>query len=532
MAGVPRLFWIAVLWAGHAAFPNLSFAQDSLRVGTIIIHNQDVFSAEEAARGWPFRAMAGVHATTRPATIRKFLLFREGEPFRPEMLIESERNLRAEAFIRSARVVALPPHDGVVDVDVTTQDTWTLEPTLMLARRGGVTTWGASILERNLLGTGRQVEVRYEEEVNRISRTLAFTDPHFIERYWKAFFVHENNSDGGEDHLGLQKAFVSSATPWAGTIEGGRVRRTGRIYESGVTSAHFAEDRKHFLLEYGRALSHRRLAFTRLSAGVELRQDAFDSLSGYADEVRPADREFRYVYGQGEIGRTEFMTLNYVDRDLRYEDFNLGPRASLKTGISPSGFGVDRTTGLLEAQFSKGWRLGESAFLKAVVDAHTRLGAPDNNSIVSGELRAVSKIGASVHQTLVSRLAWAAGWDLDRDVQFFADGATGLRGYSLYAFEGDRSVVGNVEYRMFLGKELLQIVAPGMAAFVDCGTAVPQGIAFDRAEWKTDAGVGLRLTFPRASVHTLIRIDVAFPFQTEPNGRTGLLLSFSSSQPF
>lgn len=528
-----RVFYsIALAVVAGAALPLPARAQDSLRVGSIFIHNQDVFSPEETGRGWPFQALAGIHATTRASTIRKFLLFREGDPFRPEILVESERNLRAEPFIRSASVVALPPHGGVVDVDVSTQDTWTLEPTVMLARRGGVTTWGASLLERNLLGTGREVELAYEEEVNRISRRFAFIDPHFLQRYWRGFFIHENNSDGGEDHVGIQKAFVSAATPWAGTIEGDQVKRTGRIYEDGVTTAHFAEDRRAFILEYGRMLAHHELAATRLSAGVELTHDAFDSLRGHSGELRPPDREYHYVYTQGEIERSDFMTLNYVDRDQRYEDFNLGPRASLRLGVSPAAFGVDETTGLVETQLSKGWRFGGSAFLKGVVDLHTRVGAAANNTVVSGELRAVSRLSSSPHQALVSRIAWAGGWDLDPDVQFFADGGTGLRGYPLYAFEGSRSVIGNLEYRIFLGKELFQIMAPGMAVFVDSGTAVPEGIAFDRSEWKTDAGLGLRLAFPRASVHTLIRIDVAYPFDSEPLGHRGLLVSFSSSQPF
>jgi hypothetical protein len=531
MARVSRLLLLGMSLAG-LVLPVASCAQDSLRVGTVSVLTQDVFSPEETARGWPYRALDGLHATTRESTVRKFLLFREGDLFRPEALAESERNLRAEPFIRSASVTASPPHDGVVDIAVTTQDSWTLEPTVMLARRGGVTTWGVALLERNLFGTGRQVDIRYEEEVDRISRGLTFIDPHFLQRYWKGFFIHENNSDGGEDHLGLQKDFVSAATPWAGTIRGDQVRRTGRIYESGVTTARFAEDRKSFLFEYGHMLAHHGLGAVRLSAGVELTHDVFDSLEGHGDELRPPDREFRYVYGQVEILRSEFMTLNYVDRDLRYEDFNLGPRMSLLGGVSPSLFGVDRTTGLLETQLSNGWRLGGASFLKAAVDARTRLGAPTNNGVVSGELRLVSRIATSPHQTLVSRIAWAAGWDLDPDRQFFADGATGLRGYPLYAFEGNRSVVGNLEYRIFLGKEIFQIMAPGLAMFVDSGTAVQPGIPFDAAPWKTDAGLGVRLAFPRASVHTLIRIDVAFPFNSEPLGRDGILVSFSSSQAF
>ncbi|HYV50421.1 MAG TPA: hypothetical protein VE910_00840, partial [Dongiaceae bacterium] len=72
-----RVFYsIALAVVAGAALPLPARAQDSLRVGSIFIHNQDVFSPEETGRGWPFRALAGIHATTRASTIRKFLLFR------------------------------------------------------------------------------------------------------------------------------------------------------------------------------------------------------------------------------------------------------------------------------------------------------------------------------------------------------------------------------------------------------------------------------------------------------------------------
>jgi hypothetical protein len=507
-------------------------AQEPVRIGKIEIKSLDVYSPEETARGWPYRAMASIHATTRESTIRKFLLFREGEVLSPEALAESERNLRAQPFIRSARVEALPPRDGVADVEVVTQDTWTLEPSVLLARRGGVTTFGVSLTERNLLGTGRELEGRYDQEVNRISRSLAYIDPHFLRRYWRGFLILQNNSDGGEEHVGIEKAFAATITPWAGTIRWDAVRQTRRLYEGGAVVSRFQENRQEGLIEYGRALDRTGPTVSRLSLGLETLRDNFDSLASYPTDLRPDDREFRYLFLQGEIARTRLMKLNFVDEGSRYQDFDLGPRASLLAGLSPRAFGVDQTTEFVEAQLSGGIRGGRSTFATATLDLQSRLDAVNDNTVLSGELRFVHRFGTRFPQALVARAAVQRGWDLDPDLQFFADGATGLRAFPLYAYEGDRTALWNVEHRISLTKEFMQFVVPGMAFFVDGGTAVPPGQPLETSQWKSDAGFGFRLAFPRASVHTIVRLDFGFPFQADPEGRRGLLISFSSSQAF
>ncbi|HEY6147506.1 MAG TPA: hypothetical protein VIZ69_07395, partial [Thermoanaerobaculia bacterium] len=154
------------------------------------------------------------------------------------------------------------------------------------------------------------------------------------------------------------------------------------------------------------------------------------------------------------------------------------------------------------------------------------------NEILSVSTIFVRRFDVRPLQTLVARLAFTRGWNLDRDVQFAADGETGLRGYRLHAFEGDRTVVVNVEQRIFSMREILQLVAPGAAVFFDAGTAAPPGAPLTFRDVKKDAGAGLRLGIPRAATNSVIRIDLAYAFDRDALGRKGFLLSFSSSQAF
>src|SRR6267378_2782204 len=90
-----------------------------LRVGKIIVHAERLFNVEEAAQGGFYRAANLVAVPTRERLIRKFLLFNEGDPLDEEKLRETEHNLRALDFLKSAVVTKGTPHDGVVDVVVT-----------------------------------------------------------------------------------------------------------------------------------------------------------------------------------------------------------------------------------------------------------------------------------------------------------------------------------------------------------------------------------------------------------------------------
>src|SRR5262249_61989789 len=114
--------------------------QEALRIGEIRINSPDVFSPEEAGRGWFYRAANTIHVETRPDVIRKLLLFQSGDVYDRLLLEQTERNLRALRFIKSASVTAGPPHDGLVDVDVVTPDSWTPHPSPSLRRNGGPAT--------------------------------------------------------------------------------------------------------------------------------------------------------------------------------------------------------------------------------------------------------------------------------------------------------------------------------------------------------------------------------------------------------
>src|SRR5450830_760295 len=113
-----------------------------------------------------------------------------------------------------------------------------------------------------------------------------------------------------------------------------------------------------------------------------------------------------------------------------------------------------------------GYAFSEHSFVIGQISASTR--APnDRNTLISLDGRSITRFQTRYPQAFVARVRLDLGWQLDRDVQFLADGQSGLRAYPDFAFEGSRRLMINAEHRIFLGHELLQVFGPGIAVFAD-----------------------------------------------------------------
>jgi len=105
------------------------------RVGRIFISRENLFDPRDPHESyWPYRLANKLHVVTREEVIRRELLFREGDLYSQELVDESERNLRGLKVIYHVRIVPLAYRDGVVDLEVNSQDTWTLRPAIRFSR--------------------------------------------------------------------------------------------------------------------------------------------------------------------------------------------------------------------------------------------------------------------------------------------------------------------------------------------------------------------------------------------------------------
>lgn len=498
-------------------------AQQPLHIGTITIHALDVYSHEEAAHGSVYRLADRLHKETRSGVVAQFLLFHEGDVYSPVVLEETERNLRALSFLKSASVVPSAPHDGVVDVTVTTQDSWSIAPEAQAGSKGGTNTFGANIEDSNVFGFGKQIGIGWNHGVDRNTLGFNYNDPAFFAPYWRAHIGLGFTSDGFDRRFSIARPFYSFTTPWATHFSYTDIRQNDRIYRSGLALAQFHHDYRLLNASYGFAVNPSETEAERFTAGIRFLDDRFSSMSG---SIVPLSREYRYLFVRYDSARNRFLKLNFVNKDLRYEDFDLGRQYSIEAAVSPTFLGAPISSGYFRLGAGEGKPLSEDGFILAAANVSSRLESGFRNAIANASLTYVHRDLGDHPMAFVARGIINSGWRTDRNVQFFADGATGLRGYPLHAFAGTRSAILNLEQRLYLGRELLQLASPAVVAFFDAGDASSSGLRF-----KSDVGIGIRIGLPR-SPRNLLRFDLAFPLQNDPLGRRKPMLSFSSGQAF
>ncbi|MGZ4808961.1 MAG: hypothetical protein ACXV7D_06475 [Thermoanaerobaculia bacterium] len=503
-------------------------AAPPLRVGRITIVAMPLFSAEESAHGSFYRAANLLQVQTRVELLRRFLLFREGDPYDPSRLAETERNLRLFGFLESASVTASEPHDGVVDVLVVTHDAMTTTLTGDFSNDGGTASYNVDVSQKDLFGSGGELQLNVDHGIERNTNSVELLHPAALGPYWNLDTLYSKNSDGDEEKVALERPLFSYTTPWTGGFLFDHLLRNERIFRDAEVAARFRQQHRELALWRSHVLRNTESGSSQLVGGFDLLDDSFAHLAGRPFDVIPADRHFRFLDAGYESTGFRYVKLNYVDRDLREQDFNLGRFTTFHAALSPRTSSDRPLTWLFRGTARAGYSISSRSFVLGQVSAATR--APRRrNTIVSLDARTITRFRTAYPQSFVSRVRLDLGWQLDRDVQFLADGQNGLRAYPNFAFEGSRRVIINLEHRLFLGRELLQLFGPSVAVFADSGAAVSGAIS--PRDMKTDAGVGLRIGIARYD-GALIRLDYAIALSGSPVSHRGGVWSISTMHAF
>ena len=160
--------------------PLPSFAEleaAGARIGKIHVQTREIFDLEDPEENYLlFRWANALHIQTHPSLIERSLLFKTGDPVSVRVIEETERVLRGNRYLYDVVMKPVAYHDGVVDIEVMTRDTWTLDLGISAGRSGGANTSGLRISDYNLLGTGISVSFGRSNDVDRSSNQFQFTN--------------------------------------------------------------------------------------------------------------------------------------------------------------------------------------------------------------------------------------------------------------------------------------------------------------------------------------------------------------------
>ena len=500
--GAPAALVVAIaLAAGTAPSAAAQSSGEARRVSAIQIERGDIFTRAEADRSFLARIANSIHTITHHRVIRNEILLKEGEAWDPVLAAETERNLRALGVFRSVKVDSVRTAAGLV-ARIRTRDGWSTSADLSYKSSGGDVSWGASVYERNLLGTVTRVGLGYRDTPDRTSWFAEFSQPRLFAGRVGLAAIWQERSDGRVVAASLGQPFFALSSPraWA-LIADNREERIYQYFE-GESTARDTLERRYALgrMDFGTALRASKYGYTRAGVFVQVRRDdyaAFAAADTLGHTVSGAVgslfewRHARYIKTRGFEGAG-------LDEDL---DLSRVTRAGL--ALTPEAFGYSENGVVPSVAGRIGGTLGRASGWAEVL-AHGRF---TEHGLDSGRVRVAltgfSPIGSNQSFLIHAEHGWlenpAPGTEFDLGF------ATGPRSFGIHAFSGDRAVYATTEYRWFPIRDLVGLVNIGFAGFADFGGAWYDG-STRRTGW--DAGLGVRVGASRSSDSRALRLDL------------------------
>ena len=489
------------------------------RIGAVRIDARNIFDLDDPREdNWLFRLANALHVRTRPEVIRRDLLFAPGDRVSARVIEETERLLLSKSYYYDVSIVPANYRDGVVDVDVITKDTWTINLNAKYSRSGGHNSTKIGIQDTNVAGTALTLGFLQTSDPDRKGREFEAAYAQAFDGHTRVAYQQGDYDDGFRKYLIVSRPFYALDTRWAYGGNWERYSRVDPVYNAGddVAGYRHQSDGGEAYAGWSRGLV--RGWTQRFSAGVFTRDDAYAPEPGeVAPFPFPVDHKVRGPFVRHEVVQDDFLRTRNRDQIARTEFAQMGFHSQVQVLRALQGWGSTRSAWLYSARVSDGLRVGSGHDLHGTLSAERRIdtrGEPLDQQGMLVQYYAPQSLRAAFYGSLaLDRLeAGAAAPDL-----LSLGGDNGLRGYPLRYQHGERRALLTLEQRYYTDWYPFRLLRVGAAAFFDVGRAW-KGANQNTANpgWLSDAGVGLRLAVDRTAFANVLHIDFAVPFRRGP----------------
>jgi outer membrane protein assembly factor BamA len=486
-------------------------------IGEVRIDTQDIFDLDDPSENSTFYRLANqLHIRTRPSVIRRALLFRSGERVSWRVIEETERVLRANDFLYDVSIRPTAYRDGIVDIEVRTRDTWTLQPGVSFSRGGGSNSSGVSVQEKNLFGTGVAVGFARTSTVDRTGKEYEIAHNQVFGG-WTAFNLHwADYSDGSSHSISLVRPFYALDARWALGASAAQFDRIDSIYSNDTILSQFRHQQKSSETFGGWSDGLVEGWVQRYSVGVGYTEDVYaDDPTRIPPAELPPDQTLAYPFIRYEVIEDRYVRVMNRDKIARPEFFAMGFNARVQLGYASTSFGSTQDLWLYWGSVSKGFASVGGGDLLTGASLSGQYG--DGR----GQRQAYSAKARYYRPHGQRGLFYAAGaLDAIRNPlptdQLLLGGDNGLRGYPMRYQSGDQRALFSVEERVYTDWYPFQLIRVGAAVFFDVGRA--WGGPYENLAnpgWLRDVGFGLRLLNARSSSGNVLHLDIAFPLDAD-----------------
>jgi len=424
---------------------------------------------------------------------------------------ETERLLRGYDFLYDVDIRPVAVHDGVVDVEVRTRDTWSLDVSASASREGGANKGRISVAEENLLGTGISVGLGYTSDVDRKGTTFNIADPNVFGTRTSASYAYSKNEDGHGQSASLQRPFYELDSRWAAGFGASESLGTDALYNAGNSVAEYRH--RHQIVETFGGWSAGLVNgwARRYSIGLTHENDVYTLEPGKtAPERLPSDLKVVGPFVRFQLVQDEFrqdMNLNLIGR---VEDFAMGIQANAHLGRALESLDSTRDSWIYRTSISNGFDITRDSFMLANAYANGRYAERGENNAIGALARYYQRRGR--HVVYYAALSGDAVNNPDVPGPLTIGGDNGLRGYPLRYQAGERRVLFTAEARGYTDWYPFRLFRVGAAVFYDTGRAWKgENQNTVNSGWLRDVGFGLRLLSARSSKGTVLHADFAFP---------------------
>lgn len=190
-----------------------------IRVETLDPFGYSVNDTTRLPDNWLERFGNGIHLKTKELTIKNLLLFKRNKPLDSLLVLESERLIRTQRYIRrvSIQPQAVATSNDSVDIYIRVLDSWSLMP------NGSASGSGTSIelTERNFLGLGHEWRHDFDKRFTT-GKTDYFTTyrvPNIMNTFINGTVQYQIwEFQNSIKSVGVDRDFFSAYTKWAGGV--------------------------------------------------------------------------------------------------------------------------------------------------------------------------------------------------------------------------------------------------------------------------------------------------------------------------
>lgn len=520
----------------------------SATVRSIQLDIKDAFegsTAHSEAEAALFDIGNNLHIESRPGTIKRRLLFHEGDSITKGILLETEKTLRQEEFLADAIIEVLPWKDGTAHVKVTTYDQWTTVPGVSLQRLGGEWIYWLGPVESNLLGTGQRLGFFIGHDQVRDTRWLDYNNNALTVNRLHLTAHTAWLSDGYSVLFSLSKPLESRTSRYAFSASVSAVEFSEYVYLDANRIALAPDtlaDSKlglaHPVEQFSRVATHdvdlsvtrsygyktkltvsptfnRHDRYNHGSVGIFTREKDLLAALPLDPSARLPDMRTDYLLGVNlAVYQYAYKTVQNFNNLKWSETLETGWRLSTKVSQNQEWMGaMNHDFQFIHAGvFNNAW--WDALFLNS--SASMRYFVSPKGDFDDGLASAYGGVQwkpVEITSTFLSA-SWSNLFASEKSQQLLLGEDNGLNGYPNFYYAGQARILFEAEQRLFPAFEAGTLV-PAFAVFANAGNTFPGYREFDMDKLHYAVGFGLRLGASKSVQKVINHINFSFPLEKE-----------------